>query len=157
MIVRAVMRRKVIVTTVKTMMTNRRVSKLDPAEELGHDWCFITSSEKSPGLSRVKLCSSCTFLDRFISIDLFQRRQSRVTRWSPRGCISDVWEMQIPNSTNRPAKKQNSCKLTRSYAYDILKFEGSSNDVSFSQTNGQERLLRWKTFIPFWLKKEANI
>ena len=29
-------------------------------------------------------------------------------------------------------KKQNSFKLTRSYAYEILKFEASSNDDSFS-------------------------
>ena len=63
-IMRAVVMRKVMVTTMKTMMINRRVSKLNAVHLAGEwqDLCFNKlKKRKIPGLSRVKLCSSCTF------------------------------------------------------------------------------------------------
>ena len=51
-----------MVTTVKTMLINRRVLKMGAVDPAGDDTiCASTSSENVPGLSRVKLCSSCTF------------------------------------------------------------------------------------------------
>ena len=70
MILRALVRRRVMVTTVKAMMINGRVSKLDavdPAEEW-HDLCFLNKLRKNPGPFK-----SQTFLKLHVfSIDSFQ-------------------------------------------------------------------------------------
>ena len=52
-------------------------------------------------------------------------------------------------------KKRNLCKLTmaRSYAYESLKFEASSNDVSFSNDRSREVTAMKYVLFQVWLLK----
>ena len=77
----AVVRTTVMATKVKTMMTNRLVSKLDAVDLAGgrHDLCF-NKLRTIPGPFRSQIFTHVVhFLDRYFSIDFFRCLENGLT------------------------------------------------------------------------------
>ena len=94
------------------------------------------AQKKSRAFPESNFAKVARFLDRYIPIHFAYKKgrvESRVEDLA--GSISYVWKSR---RIAQIVKKENSCKLTRSYAYEIFKLE--SPNVSF-QSNGQERSL----------------
>ena len=77
-------------TTVKTMMINRRVSKLDAVHPAGecHNLCFYKLGKKSSAFPESNFAQVARFLDRFILIDLLESACAMIT--AILGCYVNV-------------------------------------------------------------------
>ena len=66
----------------------------------------------------------------------------------------DAGQQRIVNSAKRQNnKKRNLCNITRWYAYEILKFEASSNNVSFSNDCSREVTAMKYVLFQLWSLK----